>query len=164
MDAGRFSRTAAALLILSTSTGPTNFLDSTWSGRSLDSQTLCPGRYVGVGVRRFTCLCTWREERWGEERTRRQMFLQWQKLTRTDGTATSLSWYLNSSGWYPRDIMNGETPVAADTLALCAHSTHVRKELQAVGLRDTLECAYQALICSLDLTVRLGVVAGGQAY
>lgn len=100
---------------------------------------------------------------WREVRTCRQMFLQRRRFAWTDGIATSLSWYSNSSGWYPRDAMNGETFVTVNTLELCAYSTHVRKELNAVRLcaMTHLSALSRLFYHPLGLTIRLGVVAGG---
>lgn len=42
------------------------------------------------------------------------------RLAWPEGTATSSSWSSNNGGWYPREAMEGDTPVAAETNKLWA--------------------------------------------
>lgn len=115
-----------------------SFLGTLCSRRSLaDSQALCPDRYVGTGaLRQFACLWTRAEKCNNVAHTCLQTLQHW---AWTEKTATSLSWWSNSGGWYPSAPLKGKNPTPATMRELCAYSAQGNQELQAGRGSDSLD-------------------------
>ncbi len=135
-----------------------NLCESTLRGRSLlESQTFCPGRRVGAGLRQrlARCCCSCEDLRSAARAFLHTLRHRWTRCWAA-GTPTSDFCSENKGGWNPYWHSKGDIPIEEWRRVLCANSAQIRCLLQCVGLDETRHLKVASIswlvrsVCPLD--------------